>query len=266
VHCRSTDYGAPSSSTGHRPTHLRRGSDRLIGAVQKIGHEETWEWASIDGETSHSRQRPKPSPSRSTMVAATMNPNGKSSRSWRSAPSASGRSRSQSEHPGSSLIHQTIERMFGQIQITATHPIADLETRQQQLGLKPNYSSERPVLLVLCSTAHLENHQAAPLDPSTMSSKGPAFRTIPDCLPTISNVREQTGQARLQRANKHPSCPNHPIPNSAQGQIARSSSEPNNPSRHRAFVHGVNDSRRTSIRSAPSDHSKTHRAASMQIT
>ncbi|KAL6003778.1 hypothetical protein ACLOJK_004324, partial [Asimina triloba] len=41
VHCQSTDCGAPSSSTGHRPTHLRRVSDRLIGAVQKIGHEET---------------------------------------------------------------------------------------------------------------------------------------------------------------------------------------------------------------------------------
>ncbi|KAL6000313.1 hypothetical protein ACLOJK_024008, partial [Asimina triloba] len=25
---------------GHRPTHLRRGSDQSIGAVQKIGHEE----------------------------------------------------------------------------------------------------------------------------------------------------------------------------------------------------------------------------------
>ncbi|KAL6006415.1 hypothetical protein ACLOJK_037369 [Asimina triloba] len=37
-----------------------------------------------------------------------------------------------------------------------------------------------------------------------------------DCLPTISNVREQTGQARLQRASKHPSHPNHPTPNSVR--------------------------------------------------
>ncbi|KAL6002290.1 hypothetical protein ACLOJK_034220 [Asimina triloba] len=40
VHCRSTDFGTPSSLTTHRPTHFRRGSDQSIGAVQKIGHEE----------------------------------------------------------------------------------------------------------------------------------------------------------------------------------------------------------------------------------
>ncbi|KAL6002303.1 hypothetical protein ACLOJK_034234, partial [Asimina triloba] len=32
--------GAPSSPTAHRLTHLWCGSDQLIGAVQKIGHEE----------------------------------------------------------------------------------------------------------------------------------------------------------------------------------------------------------------------------------
>ncbi|KAL5986758.1 hypothetical protein ACLOJK_015091 [Asimina triloba] len=32
--------GAPSSPIGYHPTHLRRGSDRLIGAIQKISHDE----------------------------------------------------------------------------------------------------------------------------------------------------------------------------------------------------------------------------------
>ncbi|KAL6003770.1 hypothetical protein ACLOJK_004316, partial [Asimina triloba] len=32
--------GAPSSPSGCRPTHFRRGSDQSIGAVQKIRHEE----------------------------------------------------------------------------------------------------------------------------------------------------------------------------------------------------------------------------------
>ncbi|KAL5986400.1 hypothetical protein ACLOJK_014733 [Asimina triloba] len=40
VHCRSTDFGTPSSPTTHRPTHFRRGSDQSMGAVQKIRHEE----------------------------------------------------------------------------------------------------------------------------------------------------------------------------------------------------------------------------------
>ncbi|KAL5979825.1 hypothetical protein ACLOJK_038936 [Asimina triloba] len=31
--------GAPSSPSGCRPTHFRRGSDQSIGAVQKIRHE-----------------------------------------------------------------------------------------------------------------------------------------------------------------------------------------------------------------------------------
>ncbi|KAL5979008.1 hypothetical protein ACLOJK_018903 [Asimina triloba] len=33
-------FGAPSSPSGCRPTHFRRGSDQSIGAVQKIRHEE----------------------------------------------------------------------------------------------------------------------------------------------------------------------------------------------------------------------------------
>ncbi|KAL6000990.1 hypothetical protein ACLOJK_006717, partial [Asimina triloba] len=40
VHCRSTDFGTPSSPTTHRPTHFRRGSDQSIRAIQKIRHEE----------------------------------------------------------------------------------------------------------------------------------------------------------------------------------------------------------------------------------
>ncbi|KAL6009467.1 hypothetical protein ACLOJK_022696 [Asimina triloba] len=74
------------------------------------------------------------------MAAAAMNPNGKFSRSWRPAPSASGRSRSQSEHPGSSLIHQTIGRMFGQTQSIATQIAQAVRTKPSkiQFGLKPN--------------------------------------------------------------------------------------------------------------------------------
>ncbi|KAL6000787.1 hypothetical protein ACLOJK_006513, partial [Asimina triloba] len=243
VHCRSTNYGAPSSSTGHCPTHLRRGSDRLIGAVQKIGHEETM------GVGEH-RRRDVTLQAASQAIPITID-------------------HGSSSHEPQQKIQQimasgTISIRQIEIPIRTSWQQFDSSDDRTHVWADPNHSnsSDRrsrnqatvvkfetqllqwtPVLLVLCSEAHLENHQAAPLDPSTMTSKGPAFRTMADCLPTISNVHEQTGQARLQRASKDPSRPNHPIPNSVRGQIARSSSEPNNPSRHRAFVHGVNDNK-----------------------
>ncbi|KAL6001124.1 hypothetical protein ACLOJK_006851, partial [Asimina triloba] len=48
-------FGAPSSPTAHRLTHLRRGSDQSIGAVQKTGHEEM-----INNPKSHLRAQSAP--------------------------------------------------------------------------------------------------------------------------------------------------------------------------------------------------------------
>ncbi|KAL5980200.1 hypothetical protein ACLOJK_036667, partial [Asimina triloba] len=110
-------------------------------------------------------------------------------------------------HPGH---HERITDSRRTSKNPATQPIADPEAEQQQLGLKPNYSSGRPVLLVLCSAAHLENHQAAPLDPSTISSKGVLNSVRPKSILIRSNTPAMVGHDRptpprvIPMANRQP--------------------------------------------------------------
>ncbi|KAL6000183.1 hypothetical protein ACLOJK_034861 [Asimina triloba] len=84
-------------------------------------------------------------------------------------------------------------------------PIADPEAKQQQLGLKPNYSSGRPVLLILCSAARSVTTSRQPWSPRSdrRAARGAPHQRLDPVMPTFAIEPDQ----RPNPATIQPSIP-----------------------------------------------------------